>query len=167
MRALAIFAALALLAPTTAPAAGTSIPFGFVDFCKLHAAECQPSTRSAVTYSTTLMRELGRLNVTVNRAIRPLADVEEVWSIAPVAGDCDDYVMTKRHYLIEAGFPQSALRLAVVKTAAGEGPLVLVVVTTQGKFVLDNLRDDVHRLEHIDHKPVKISTADPFVWILF
>src|SRR5207253_491444 len=89
---------------------------------------------------------LRRVNHDVNTAIAPTvknygADLRNGWTIAPTTGDCNDYAVTKRHDLIESGLPAKALRLSVVRTASGAGHLVLVVATSSGDLVMDNLTD--------------------------
>ncbi|WP_164255819.1 transglutaminase-like cysteine peptidase, partial [Stenotrophomonas maltophilia] len=58
-------------------------------------------------------------------------------------GNCNDYVLLKRKLLIEAGWPKSALSMTVVRTAEGEGHLVLMVQTDRGDLILDNMREGI------------------------
>ena len=74
-------------------------------------------------------------------------------------GDCNDYAVTKRHALLESGLPSKALRLSVVKTASGIGHLVLVVVTTKGDIVLDNLTEVIRPWQSTDYHWLKIQSA--------
>jgi hypothetical protein len=56
-------------------------------------------------------------------------------------GNCNGYAVTKRHLLLEAGWPASALLLAeVVRVTTGEHHLILIVRGTNSDFVLDSLR---------------------------
>lgn len=57
-------------------------------------------------------------------------------------GDCDDYTLTKRRLLIEAGVPYECLCPAACMLG-GSGHLVLIVRTTQGAYVLDSNLDQV------------------------
>jgi len=52
-----------------------------------------------------------------------------------------------------------ALRLSVVKTASGIGHLVLVVVTTKGDIVLDNLTEVIRPWQSTDYHWLKIQSA--------
>jgi predicted transglutaminase-like cysteine proteinase len=90
---------------------------------------------------------LTKTNETVNRAIVPQDDivtygVADYWATPLEAGvhfgDCEDYVLEKRHRLIAEGVPASALSIAVVLTEKGETHAVLVVATNTGDYVLDN-----------------------------
>src|SRR5260370_2026155 len=74
-------------------------------------------------------------------------------------GDCNDYDVTKRHELIEKGLPSKALRLAVVRTASGVGHLVLVVVTTKGDIVMDDLTEAIRPRQSTDYHWLKIQSA--------
>jgi predicted transglutaminase-like cysteine proteinase len=90
---------------------------------------------------------LKRVNDTVNLAIIPQDDektygVPDYWA-EPIEsgvryGDCEDYVLDKRHALIAQGVPAQALSIAVVKTFKSETHAVLVVATSTGDYVLDN-----------------------------
>ncbi len=73
--------------------------------------------------------------------------------------DCNDYAVTKRHELLESGLPSKALRLSVVKTASGIGHLVLVVATTKGDLVLDNLTEVIRPWQNTDYHWLKIQSA--------
>jgi predicted transglutaminase-like cysteine proteinase len=74
-------------------------------------------------------------------------------------GDCNDYAVTKRHELLENGLPSKPLRLSVVKTASGVGHLVLVVVTTKGDIVMDNLTEVIRPWQSTDYHWLKIQSA--------
>jgi predicted transglutaminase-like cysteine proteinase len=113
---------------------------------------------------------LGRVNHSVNAGIAPAhksygPELQEGWTIAPSAGDCNDYAVTKRHELLQSGLPAKALRLAVVKTASGIGHLVLVVATTKGDIVMDNLTEAIRPWQSTDYDWFKIqSAADARFW---
>lgn len=90
---------------------------------------------------------LNEINRGVNRAIRPTSDQAvfgeaDHWSIPTgrrASGDCEDYVLAKRQALIDAGAPAEALSIAVVETSRREIHAVLLVATSEGEVVLDNL----------------------------
>ena len=68
----------------------------------------------------------------------------EYWTIPTDGyGDCEDYALTKRKALFDAGFPLAVLRVAIVIASDGQRHSVLTVATDKGDFVLDNLRNDV------------------------
>jgi predicted transglutaminase-like cysteine proteinase len=125
-------------------------PFQHVRFCLRYPADCRSdSTEDEHIDLTDGNSELlGRVNRSVNAAIVPMQksyveSLQEGWRIAPLMGDCNDYAVTKRHELLQSGLPAKALRLAVVMTRSGSGHLVLLVATTKGGLVLDNLTDEI------------------------
>lgn len=88
-----------------------------------------------------------RLNRDINRSIRTATDrrlygVGDHWTIPSgpnPRGDCEDYVLAKRRALIEHGYPQEAFSIALVETLWGESHAVLLMATSEGELVLDNL----------------------------
>lgn len=139
-------------------------PVAFSLYCLDHIAECTKSAKSQVAYTSKIRGLLASVNRSVNRSIRPLAERRDVWSLNPRAGDCDDYVMTKRSRLIRAGIPASALRVAVVRTPRGEGHAVLLVKTSAGEFALDNLRKTIVKRNQTGYRFLRVASADPSRW---
>ena len=92
-------------------------------------------------------RELQRVNTQVNRSIRRSDDYvaygrADYWAAGVdrvKRGDCEDYALAKRKALIDAGVPGGALSIAIVRTLHGEMHAVLLVATSDGEVVLDNL----------------------------
>jgi predicted transglutaminase-like cysteine proteinase len=91
---------------------------------------------------------LNRVNGQVNGAIAQSADLvtygrDDFWNTpleeGRAAGDCEDYVLEKERALIAAGVPRAALNIALVTTRWGESHAVLLVATSEGEYVLDNL----------------------------
>lgn len=101
------------------------------------------------------------VNVTVNRSIKPMNDVDiygkdEVWTYpGDGVGDCEDYVLLKRKMLNEKGIALSNLLITVVRKPDGEGHAVLTVRTDKGDFVLDNLNNAVRPWEQTGYKFLK------------
>ena len=153
----------------TAPALA---PFQHVRFCVRYPADCKsnPMEVDRIELNAENSELLKHVNVDVNAAIIPTvkdhsAEPQDGWTIAPTAGDCNDYAVTKRHELLQAGLPGKALRLSVVKTASGIGHLVLVVVTSKGELVLDNLTEAIRPWQSTDYRWLKIqSTSDARYW---
>jgi predicted transglutaminase-like cysteine proteinase len=116
------------------------------------------------------IRELADVNEMVNQLIRPEIRSYETlapdWSINPASGDCNDYAVSKRHELLLRGWPAEALALAVVRTRAGEGHLVLVVHTNYGDLVLDNLVSSIRPWTAADYQWLKRQSAgNPRLWV--
>jgi predicted transglutaminase-like cysteine proteinase len=150
----------------------TLAPFQHVRFCLHYPSECKSDTRESdrIDVNTDISDLLKRVNHDVNTAINPTiknygSDLRNGWTIAPESGDCNDYAVTKRHNLIESGLPARALRLSVVKTASGIGHLVLVVATSSGDIVLDNLTDAIRPWKSTSYRWLKIqSSTDARFW---
>ena len=149
-------------APTMRVAAVT--PLSMQYFCARHKAECAGGGRGEVAMTSGLMSVLGQVNGHVNRSIRPRRDNTDVWTLNPTSGDCEDYVLSKRSALIRKGVPGGALRIAYTHTRRGEPHAVLVVRTSQGDFVLDNLSNSVKTLRATGYKVRSMSSADPKRW---
>ena len=139
-------------------------PLAFQLYCLKHPDDCKRSRHGQVAYTPRLRATLEAVNTSVNRSIKPLRERRDVWSLNPARGDCDDYVMTKRHRLIKAGIPSGALRVAVVRTWSGEGHAILVVKTTAGDLVLDNLRKTIVKRSQAGYRAVSMASADPYSW---
>lgn len=125
-------------------------PIGHVDFCRREPQACA-SARLApqrIVLDAEAMAELRRINDYVNTNIAPITDqdlygVEEYWTYPRDRGDCEDYALLKQRFLIDAGWPESALLVTVVRDEKGDGHAVLTVVTDRGDYVLDNQREPV------------------------
>jgi predicted transglutaminase-like cysteine proteinase len=162
---------LSLLVPVV-DGSPTLAPFQHVRFCLHYPADCKsnPSEKDSIELTAEALVLLNRVNHDVNTAIAPTAkgygsNLQEGWTIAPDMGDCNDYAVTKRHDLLESGLPAKALRLSVVRTASGIGHLVLVVITTKGAIVLDNLTAAIRPWQSTDYQWLKIqSAADAKFW---
>jgi predicted transglutaminase-like cysteine proteinase len=147
-------------------ASPTLAPFQHVRFCLRYPSDCKsnPTEDERIDLNSETSDLLKRVNHSVNISIIPTlkshgSNLGDGWTIAPDMGDCNDYAVTKRHDLLESGLPSKALRLSVVKTASGIGHLVLVVVTTKGDIVLDNLTEVIRPWQSTDYHWLKIQSA--------
>jgi len=149
-------------------------PFGHSMFCAQYPRDCD-RTRPENISGVPLAGRLRRLNLIqqwVNNAIVPeQADPVrlDAWSIFPRQGNCNDYAVTKRHILLESGWPAASLLLAEVRLIAnGEHHLILIVRDASGDWVLDNLRPFVVRLAvtRNDYIWERVqSIRDPRLWM--
>jgi predicted transglutaminase-like cysteine proteinase len=106
-----------------------------------------------------------RINSQVNASVTWMSDSEqfgvpEFWIEAGTFGDCEDYALLKRAYLLEHGFDADKIHLAtcwINVKADNTGHCVLVVDTNEGQFILDNnLKDPV---------PLNFQTVDyRYIW---
>jgi len=149
----------------------TLAPMNFVKFCIKNDAECGADVGERTLPSgDAAMAMLRQVNVSVNEAISPMRKptdpVTANWTVSPSAGDCNDYAVTKRHQLIAMGWPQTALRLAVVRIDGGQGHLVLVARLPDGDVVLDNLSSTVRPWKSLGYDWISMqSGTNPRFWV--
>jgi predicted transglutaminase-like cysteine proteinase len=140
-------------------------PLSLQFFCAQNKSECASTGRGQVTMSPNLMAVLKQVNGHVNRSIRPEADTADVWELNPTSGDCEDYVLSKRSALIRQGVSAGALRIAYTHTRRGEPHAVLVVRTSEGDYVLDNLTNSVKTLRASGYNIRSMSSPNPTRWV--
>lgn len=161
----AALAAFTFSATSTSSHAASSAPLGFQLFCLQQPAQCRGGGKSQVALTSEVLESIRRVNSQVNRSIRPRNDPgPDVWTLGATAGDCEDYVLSKRNALMNAGLPSSALRLAHVRTREGIDHAILIVKTDLDDLVLDNLVGDVLPLSKVSYRILAVSSADPMVW---
>jgi predicted transglutaminase-like cysteine proteinase len=177
---LASFAALSLLCclpvqEVRAESASKAIlpPFAHTLFCIRYPKECDPAPGWTFGYATLRDRrhQLDFVQNWINAKIAPKeVDPRRVhaWSILPSEGNCTDYAVSKRHILLQAGWPASSLLLAeVTVTSNGEHHLILIARGAGGSWVLDNLRSSVVSLEGVRNDYIwrRIQTPEnPKLW---
>ncbi|AZO63777.1 MAG: transglutaminase [Mesorhizobium sp.] len=152
----------------------TSVPVGYIEFCRRQAAECRIRSGKAppILMSRGMEDKLASVTKLVNRSIRPVSDLAvhgtmEFWSYPDSAvGDCEDYVLLKRQMLTLQGISLSNLLITVVKKKDGEGHAVLTVKTDKGDYVLDNLNDEVKLWSETGYRFLKRqSSTDTGRWV--
>jgi predicted transglutaminase-like cysteine proteinase len=153
----------------------TLAPMAFTIFCLKYKDECKPRPQHSVFRGGRLkltaerMAQLQEVNQQVNSAIRPEPNLEglrgEKWLLHPTSGDCNDYAVTKRHDLIAKGFPARSVLLGEVVVPWGEHHLVVVVRTSSGDLVLDNLTGHILPWSKKSYRWVRIQTPkNPTYW---
>ena len=140
--------------------ANVQAPVGYVQFCNRRPDQCTGSSSyrqvrtdiaDAPAMSPALWTRLNTVNRDINARIRPATDeqafgVSNYWGM-PLSegnralGNCKDYALEKRAALVKAGVPASALSIAIVKTRRHETHAVLLVASSSGEYVLDNLSE--------------------------
>ncbi|KQX42477.1 hypothetical protein ASD04_00440 [Devosia sp. Root436] len=139
-------------------------PLSLQFFCAQNKSECAGGGRGQVTMSPNLMAVLKQINGHVNRTITPERDTADIWELNPTSGDCEDYVLSKRSALIRQGVSAGALRIAYTHTRRGEPHAVLVVRTSQGDYVLDNLTNSIKTLRASGYNIRTMSSPNPTRW---
>ena len=152
----------------------TQPPYGFVEFCNRMPGACREGQPEEVRTagSGDQIAELDRVNRKVNREVEPISDKElygvtEYWTIPrDNKGDCEDYVLLKRHALMQSGWPASALLITVVLDEKGEGHAVLTARTASGDYILDNKVDELRLWQKTPYKFVmRQSYLNPRLWM--
>jgi predicted transglutaminase-like cysteine proteinase len=166
--ALLLLAVAANLAGTDAALAANKkhAPLGYQLMCLQNPDECKGGGAARVAPTKDMMATLKRVNLSVNRSMKPRRDGSvDVWNASASAeGDCEDFVLAKRRQLIRAGLPASALRIAYVKTRSGAGHAVLVVKTGNKEVVLDNLTNAIRPLSQTGYRLVSMQGSNPNNW---
>jgi predicted transglutaminase-like cysteine proteinase len=148
-------------------------PMAFTQFCLRYADQCKPQhimfRGGPVRLTEERWEHLKQVNKSVNTAIVPEPNTEglagEKWLINPSSGDCNDYAVSKRFELLKRGWPARALLLSEVKTSWGEGHLILVVRTSAGDLVLDNLTPQIRPWTRAPYRWVRMQTPkNPNFW---
>ncbi len=123
-------------------------PTGARGLCGKYQWACSHSgTSSKVSQGD--MRKVDQINRRVNRQIREVTDQSQYrkadyWTLPQSSrGDCEDFALLKKKELMRAGFAPQNLLLTTVLDRQGRSHAVLVVRTTAGDYVLDNLNDKV------------------------
>lgn len=102
-----------------------------------HSSECPTTGPTAIEWSPKVEKDIRHIDRAVNNSIVPRNEKIDEWTVNPRTGDCDDFVVSKRHALIEMGYPARALRPKVASRNKPNDHLVLEIVTTRGIYLLD------------------------------
>ncbi len=152
----------------------TSIPVGHAEYCKANRSDCGRNSNvvKAEALDDARWNELVQVNAYFNQSITPITDqdlygVEELWTLPTNGyGDCEDYVLAKRHALMEAGWPASTLLISVVRQKNGDGHAVLLVRTDRGDLVLDNQDGSIRVWNETSYQFIKRqSQANAGEWV--
>jgi predicted transglutaminase-like cysteine proteinase len=148
-------------------------PMAYTQFCIRYSDQCRETKvrfRGGPVHLTTgRLEDLNEVNNSVNNSIIPEANTEglaaEKWLINPLHGDCNDYAVTKRAQLLDRGWPARVLLLSEVVTSWGEHHLVLVVRTSSGDMILDNLTPQIRQWSRAPYRWVRMQTPkNPNFW---
>ena len=121
---------------------------------------------------------LDDVNRQVNNSVTQVTDIDgfgvvENWRIPNLnsftrdIGDCEDFALAKRKVLMERyGFNRNALSISVLRRPQGDVHAVLMVRTSYGDYVLDNLERDVLPWHKTGYQWLKKqSFGNPSKWI--
>jgi len=136
----------------------------------------KPADETTPRMTPQLWSLLNRVNGDMNGAIEERTDlknygVDDYWN-TPLedgrhAGDCEDYVLEKQRALLAAGVSRRALNIGLVTTSWGESHAVLLVATTEGEYVLDNLSPWIVSWRQAPYRWVRRQlNGDAFSWVM-
>lgn len=133
-------------------------PKGYVGYCSNYyrldpaCAKGFYLGSGTLVFSNHLMAVMEEVQLAGNRAFRGRADKGEEWTLqdisapgAQVVGDCDDVMIAKMYALMQLGVPRAGMRVAIVHVPRVGWHGVVVVRTSEGDFILDNLQKNVAR----------------------
>lgn len=151
-----------------------SLP-AWVTFCTQQPEECavDRAEPAEITLSSETVELIEAVNRHVNSTLTPMTDqahwqLVDQWNIpTDGTGDCEDFQLLKRKLLVEAGLPRRALRITVVLNEQGEGHAVLMVRTTAGDFILDNLQRSVLIWDRTGYRFIKRESDNHVGWVSF
>ncbi len=114
--------------------------------------------------------QLTGINRRINAKIKPRSDGNnkgiDIWSVSGNTGDCEDYALQKRRALIRAGWPSHSVLMTVADHPRYGSHAVLVARTSNGDFVLDNMRKRVVPWNRVNYRWKKRqSQSDPSKWV--
>lgn len=128
------------------------------------------SAREELTES--LSKALFKINAKINSRIWPSEDnvtygFDDRWAMpltfpgqdVGARGDCEDYVLEKRRELELLGIGRHSLPIAVVKNPRVGVHAVLLVRTSSGDIVLDNLNAKPQFVDETDYEFIALQTA--------
>lgn len=148
-------------------------PMAHINFCMRYPGDCKSQKivfrGGRLRLTPERYAYLAKVNAQVNRSIVPTPNergvIAEEWVVNPSHGDCNDYAVSKRHALLQMGWPARNLLLAEVKTSWGEGHLILVVRTKSGDLVVDNLNANIRPWSTTNYRWVRMqSPENPRFW---
>ena len=147
-------------------------PVGYLDFCRNFSDQCAArGSEAAQTLDVRSWADLQEVNTLVNRIIIPATDRdqyqrEELWTLPETYGDCEDFVLLKRKWLIERGWATGSLLITVAFDEIGDGHAVLLARTNHGDLILDNKTDAIRPWHETAYRYVKRqSVSDPKRWV--
>ena len=138
------------------------------DLCREdQQAAADPGAGPAARLTAGIWHDLNSVNMAVNQSMTPREDIElygasDFWTLARNFGDCEDFMISKKRALIDAGWRADQLLYAVVEGIDTPYHAVLIVRTELGDFVLDNLTDRIVAWENSGYRfVVRQSAARP------
>ena len=151
----------------------TNPPVGYIDFCQNFPDECAAhGADGAEALDEKRWRDLQEVNTFVNHIVipvdRPRLSITATRSgrCRKRYGDCEDYVLLKRKWLVERGWPTGVAPRHRRLRRGGRRPRRPSRAHRRGDFVLDNKTDEIRRWYETAYRFVKRqSVTDPNRWV--
>ncbi|MEM8579796.1 MAG: transglutaminase-like cysteine peptidase [Pseudomonadota bacterium] len=172
LQAVAFSVALVSFAPTQAQAElfdvslkETRAPMASQALCKRHYWACSRSTAGSVTDEADMIAHARQVNRLVNTQFHQISDQAQYrqidhWALPTSrGGDCEDFALLKKQMLIKKGVAPERLSIATVLDRKREPHAVLVLRTSQGDLVLDNLNNRLLRWDRTGYSFLKAQDA--------
>jgi predicted transglutaminase-like cysteine proteinase len=147
-------------------------PDGAVSLCRTYPWACA-GMREYGASTGALLDVAARINRHANAAIPAITDLAqygraEHWALpGNRGGDCEDYVLYKKKALIAAGVPAQNLLIAVVLDHREDTHAVLILRTSEGDYVLDNVTDRILPWGRTGYTFLSMQNpADPTGWVM-
>lgn len=145
----------------------------WVSFCQHRPHECHIdlSQPARISLTPSIWAALTQVNERVNSSILAVTD-QDHWGVLDRwdypddgLGDCEDIQLLKRRLLVQAGLPHRALRMTAVIDDQGQGHAVLMVLTDQGDFILDNKRNAILPWRRTGYTFIKREGTSGKAWV--
>lgn len=172
LQAVVMASALIFTAPTPAQAElfdvslkETRAPMASQALCKRHYWACSRSTQGSITDETTMIAYARQVNRLVNTQFHQISDQAQYrqldhWALPTSrGGDCEDFALLKKQMLIKKGVAPKRLSIATVLDRKRAPHAVLVLRTSKGDLVLDNLNNRLVRWDRTGYSFLKAQDA--------
>ncbi len=145
----------------------------WIRFCESHPHECRVDLLqpARIFLNPSIWAALTQVNERVNSSILAVTD-QDHWGVLDRwdypddgLGDCEDIQLLKRKLLVQAGLPHRALRMTAVIDDQGQGHAVLMVLTDQGDFILDNKRNAILPWRRTGYTFIKREGTSGKAWV--
>lgn len=148
-------------------------PTQYMAFCEQRPDSCLLAGEAVLEWTPQLHALLSSINAEVNADIDFVADqdnlgVEESWDLPlDCRADCEDFALEKRERLRNIGIPGASLTMVIAFHEVEFFPhAILLVETTTGTWVLDNLHDEVMCWDALPYRYTRRERPDG-QWIRF
>lgn len=145
-------------------------PTGAKKLCQRYQWACDHSGMADPKNPLSL-KQIRSLNRKINRKYREISDQQqygqkEYWApLTKRGGDCEDFALTKKYNLIHYGVPPESLVISTVLDKRRNAHAVLILLTRQGDYVLDNLTNQMKLWNRTGYFYLRMQNPEaPHLW---